>query len=101
MSDVADSAGKDTNTNSGDACSSIALAAQKYESEHSSSKKNLAEIQVMTGEEDERSVVQVWVILCSSFNVNIDQRYLGDIIIYFPGELSSVCVLQRKTLLVG
>ncbi|XP_046851285.1 ran-binding protein 3-like [Xenia sp. Carnegie-2017] len=59
LSDVADSAGKDTNTNSGDACSSIALAAQKYESEHSSSKKNLAEIQVMTGEEDERSVVQV------------------------------------------
>jgi hypothetical protein len=39
--------------------SSIAAAAEKYESEHSPPKKNLAEIHVMTGEEDERNVIQV------------------------------------------
>lgn len=38
---------------------SIAAAAQKYESEHSPPKQNLAEVHVMTGEEDERNVVQV------------------------------------------
>ena len=38
---------------------SIAAAAQKYESEHSPPKQNIAEVQVMTGEEDERNVLQV------------------------------------------
>ena len=57
MADTANKAGADAEGIS----SSIAAAAQKYESEHSPPKKNLAEIQVMTGEEDERNVVQVRV----------------------------------------
>ncbi len=57
MADTANKAGADAEGVS----SSIAAAAQKYESEHSPPKKNLAEIQVMTGEEDERNVVQVRV----------------------------------------
>ncbi|CAB3998462.1 ran-binding 3 isoform X5 [Paramuricea clavata] len=58
LADVADTATKpDVDAETGG--SSIAAAAQKYESEHSPPKKNLAEIHVMTGEEDERNVIQV------------------------------------------
>ena len=39
--------------------SSIAAAAEKYESEHSPHRQNLAEVHVMTGEEDEKNVLQV------------------------------------------
>lgn len=61
LADVADCSSKpevDTETSS----SSIAAAAQKYESEHSPPKKNLAEVRVMTGEEDERIVIQVEIL---------------------------------------
>lgn len=61
LADVADCSSKpevDTETCS----SSIAAAAQKYESEHSPPKKNLAKVQVMTGEEDERIVIQVGIL---------------------------------------
>ena len=61
LADVADCSNKpevDAETSS----SSIAAAAQKYESEHSPPKKNLAEVRVMTGEEDERIVIQVEIL---------------------------------------
>ncbi|XP_028404679.1 ran-binding protein 3-like [Dendronephthya gigantea] len=58
LADVADTVST-TDTDTETAGSSIAAAAQKYESEHSPPKKNLAEINVMTGEEDERNVIQL------------------------------------------
>jgi hypothetical protein len=58
LADVADTAAK-ADSEPEAVTSSIAAAAEKYESEHSPPKKNLAEIHVMTGEEDERNVIQV------------------------------------------
>lgn len=63
LADVADTATK-PDVEAETSGSSIAAAAQKYESEHSPPKKNLAEIHVMTGEEDERNVIQVGIFSC-------------------------------------
>ena len=63
LADVADTATK-ADSDAETATSSIAAAAQKYESEHSPPKNNLAEIHVMTGEEDERNVIQVRMKNC-------------------------------------
>lgn len=61
LADVADSASNpEVDAETGG--SSIAAAAQRYEIEHSPPKKNLAHIDVMTGEEGEKNVIQVGTV---------------------------------------
>ena len=55
---LADLADKGNTTSVEVSQSSIAAAAEKYESEHSPKKQKLSEVHVMTGEEEERKVIQ-------------------------------------------